>query len=124
MSNENEKQADGTIPLATGKAWAANWRSHLSTSEDVFQVRSFFVPIASINTLLTNSPGLEGIRTYMALEDSGDMTTAKMVMVAIVDGEEVLTLPHEHGKVHSGTVDMFTPCPPYCPTGGGPTLES
>nr|WP_294941213.1 hypothetical protein [uncultured Mucilaginibacter sp.] len=111
---------DGTIPLATGKAWAANWRSHLSTSEDVFQVRSFFVPIASVNTLLTNNPGLEGIRTYMALEDVGDMTTAKMVMVAIVDGEEVLTLPGEK----SGAVDMFTPCPPYCPTGGGPTLES
>lgn len=124
MSNETENPTDGTIPLATGKAWAANWRSHLSASEDVFQVRSFFVPIASINTLLTNSPSLEGIRTYMALEDSGDMTTAKMVMVAIVDGEEVLTLSEENGEVQSGTVDMFTPCPPYCPTGNGPTLES
>jgi hypothetical protein len=120
MSNETENPTDGTIPLATGKAWAANWRSHLSTSEDVFQVRSFFVPIASINTLLTNNPNLEGIRTYMALEDVGDMTTAKMVMVAIVNGEEVLTLPN----AKSGTVDMFTPCPPYCPIGGGPTLES
>jgi hypothetical protein len=116
---------DGTIPLETAKAWAANWRSHLSTSEDAFQGRSFFIPITSINTLLANSEGIEGVRAYIGLEDEADTLTAKLVMVPIVNGEEVHTLPGENGgDVRSATVDLVNACPPFCPTGGGPTLES
>jgi hypothetical protein len=116
---------DGTIPLETAKAWAANWRTHLSNSGDVFQGRSFFIPIVSINTLLANSPNAEGVRAYIGMEDETDLLTAKLVIVSVVNGEEVLTLPGENGgEDRPGTVDLVTACPPVCPTGGGPTLES
>jgi hypothetical protein len=116
---------DGTIPLATAKAWAANWRTHLSNSEDVFQGRSFFIPRVSINTLLANSPNAEGVRAYIAMEDETDPLTAKLVIVSVVNGEEVLTIPGENGGEHRpGSVDLVTICPPNCPTGGGPTLEN
>ena len=116
---------DGTIHLETAKAWAANWRTHLSNSGDVFQGRSFFIPIASINTLLANSPNAEGVRAYIGMEDETDLLTAKLVIVSVVNGEEVLTLPGENGgEDRPGTVDLVTACPPVCPTGGGPTLES
>ena len=43
----------------------------------------------------------------------------------VVNGEEVLTIPGENGgEDRPGTVDLVTICPPNCPTGGGPTLES
>ncbi|MEO7214630.1 hypothetical protein [Mucilaginibacter sp.] len=123
-TNSNES-ADGTIPLETAKAWAANWRTHLSNSEDVFQGRSFFIPIVSINTLLANSPNAEGVRAYIGMEDETDPLTAKLVIVSVVNGEEVLTLPGENGgEDRPGTVDLVTACPPVCPTGGGPTLDS
>ncbi|MBD1363253.1 hypothetical protein IDJ77_05455 [Mucilaginibacter sp. ZT4R22] len=121
----NNDNPDGTIPLETAKAWAANWRSHLSTSEDEFQGRSFFIPTASINTLLANSPNAEGVRAYIGMEDETDPLTAKLVIVSVVNGEEVLTIPGENGgEDRPGTVDLVTACPPVCPTGGGPTIES
>lgn len=116
---------DGSIPLATAKAWAANWRTYLASSEQAFVGRSFFIPIVSINTLLTNSPTTEGVRAYIGLEDETDTTTAKLVLVAVVDGEEVHTIPGENGgEDKNGAVDLAIVCPPYCTGGGGDTLES
>ncbi|OOQ60841.1 hypothetical protein [Mucilaginibacter pedocola] len=116
---------DNSIPLETAKAWAANWRTFLSTTQQSFEGRSFFIPIDSINNLLANSPNLEGVRAYIGLEDETDPLSAKLVMVAVVSGDEVLTLPGSTGNNGPyGPVDMVTVCPPHCPVTNGPTLES
>ncbi|RWY53800.1 hypothetical protein [Mucilaginibacter gilvus] len=123
-TNSNES-VDGTIPLATAKAWAANWRTYLASSEQVFVGRSFLIPIVSIQTLLTASANAEAVRAYIGLEDETDPLTAKLILVPVINGEEVHTIPGENGgEDKSATVDLVNSCPPFCPTGGGPTLES
>lgn len=116
----NNASSDATIPVAEAIAMAANWRTFLAAQEPDFAGRSFLIPIASIKHLVDHHPTADSVRAYIGLEDATDPLTAKLIMTAIVDGNEVHTLPGGASAV----VDLAIVCPPHCPVGGGPTLEN
>ncbi|AMR33639.1 hypothetical protein A0256_20500 [Mucilaginibacter sp. PAMC 26640] len=120
MSEEISQSQEATIPLANAIAMAANWRTYLAAADPEFVGRSFLIPIASIKHLVDHNEDAESVRAYIGLEDATDLSSAKLIMVAIVDGNEVHTLPGGASNV----VDLAIVCPPHCPVGGGPTLEN
>jgi len=87
---------DGSIPLNDAVDLTANWREYLAT------------------------PNAEAVRAYTGLEDPTDPTTAKLVLVPVVEGQDVpiLTLPGGDGSVQVNVFDMSTACPPDCPSTG------
>lgn len=120
MSEETSQPQDATIPVADAIAMAANWRTYLQAADPEFVGRSFLIPIASIKHLVDHNPDAESVRAYIGLADATDLATAKLIMVAVVNNEEVHILPGGGSNV----VDLAIVCPPNCTGGGGPTLEN
>jgi len=111
---------DGSIPLNDAVDLTANWREYLATSDDGFVTQSFLIPIASFNNIVLYNPEAEAVRAYIGLEDPTDPTTAKLVLVPVVEGQDVpiLTLPGGDGSIQVNVFDMSTACPPDCPSTG------
>ncbi|MET3978843.1 hypothetical protein ABIB62_001412 [Mucilaginibacter sp. UYP25] len=117
---------DGTIPVATAKEWAANWRAYLTATNPDFEIRSFTIPIVDFQNIMLYNPAAEAVKAFIGLTDETDPMSAQLMLVPITEGEEVHTLPLVGGPVgdsQSNIYDMTTACPPTCGAGVGDTLD-
>lgn len=110
---------EGTIPVNEAIDWAQNWRTYIATSGQVFNVESFEIPIIDFKNILLHNPDAESVRAYIGLEDATDPTTAKLMLVPVVDGHDVVVIPTTgNGGVGDGdqsnVYDVTKPCPPTC----------
>ncbi|MCO5934012.1 hypothetical protein NAF17_00550 [Mucilaginibacter sp. RB4R14] len=118
---------DGTIPVATAKEWAANWRDYLLTADSDFITRSFEIPIVDFQNILLYNPTAQSVKAFIGLKDIGAPLTAQLMLVPVVAGQEVHTLQLVGGlvgDVQSNIYDMTTACPPTCSTIVGDTLDN
>jgi len=123
MSSTNDP--DGTIPVTTAKEWAENWRIYLATATTDFVTRSFLIPIIDFQNILLYNPNAESVRAYLGLEDAQDVTSVKLMLVPVNEGEEVhyVSVGSAPGEPKSNVYDFTTSCPPTCGSGVGDTLE-
>nr|WP_067060867.1 hypothetical protein [Mucilaginibacter sp. L294] len=131
MSTENTpiNDPDGTIPVVVAKEWAANWRTYLGNSDAEFVARSFIIPIIDFQNILLYNPNAESVRAYIGLEDAADPLTAKLLLVPVENGQEILVKDIVGGGLggpNSNVYDFTRACPPECPapTPNQDTLES
>ena len=118
---------DGTIPVDVAREWAANWRTFISTTNPDFITRSFLIPIVDFQNIVLYNPTAEAVKAFIGLTDPEDATTAKLMLVPVLEGEEKLELPLVGGglgEIQSNVYDMTTACPPTCGTPVGDTLDS
>ncbi|HTH83279.1 MAG TPA: hypothetical protein VL490_10110 [Mucilaginibacter sp.] len=113
---------EGTIPVAEATRLTANWRAYLQVSKQAFATHAFLLPIIDFKNILQYNPDAEGIRAYIGLDDANDPTSAKMILVPVVNGQDVCYLPKPPGASlgdddddTSNTYDVSTTCPPECP---------
>ncbi|RFZ84085.1 hypothetical protein DYU05_00140 [Mucilaginibacter terrenus] len=111
---------DGTIPVQDGVNWTTNWRTYLDQSDNDFHIQYFNIPIVDFQNILTFNPGAESVRAYIGLTDATDPMTAKLILVPVVDGHDVIVVhPDLGGGVagdgQSNIYDMTQACPPNCP---------
>ncbi len=121
---------EGTIPVSQAMQMTANWRKYLESSEQVFNVRSYLIPIIDFQNILKYNPDAEAVRAYLGLGDAGDPATSQLLLVPIVDGKEVIylsTADKVGGKDgddgDSNIYDLTNPCPPQCGSGTGDGLD-
>ena len=125
MSDENTQSTgpDGTVPVNSAIQWAQNWRTYLTTSGQAFNIQSFLIPIIDFKNILLNNPDAEGVRAYIGLDSATDPATAKLLLVPVVDGQDVLIVDTDYtgGLLGDGDVsnvyDMTRACPPNCTVG-------
>ncbi|MDB5135919.1 MAG: hypothetical protein JWP37_2522 [Mucilaginibacter sp.] len=118
---------DGTIPVATAREWAANWRTYISTSGQDFITRSFLIPIIDFQNILLYNPDAENVRAFIGLTSATDPLTAKLILVPVTADEELLYLPVYGGGIGettSNVYDMTKACPPECNTPVSDTLDA
>jgi len=107
---------EGTIPVEHAIELTANWRKYLATSEPDFVAQSFFVPIIDFVNILKHNPDAEGVRVYLGLEEANDPMSAKLVLVPVSRGHDVVHLDHGNGgELSSNVWDLTKVCPPICP---------
>jgi len=110
---------DGTIPVKDAIQLAANWRNYLETSGQAFAAHAFLIPIIAFKNILLYNPLAEGVRAYIGLADSADPTTAKLLLVPVVNGDDVPYLV-QNGSLSgvneglSNVFDLSALCPPFC----------
>ncbi len=118
---------DGTIPVATAKEWAANWRDYLLTADSGFITRSFEIPIVDFQNISLYNPTAQSVKAFIGLKDIGSPLTAQLMLVPVVAGQEAHTLQivgGPFGDTQSNIYDMTTACPPTCSTIVGDTLDN
>lgn len=115
MSNLPNDPA-GSIPVTQAAEWTANWRAHVTASNQAFNKHAFLIPIECIKNILLYNENAEGIRAYLALETAGDPTTPKLVLVPVVNGDDVVNQPADNTK--SNVYNHTAHCPPNCSTDG------
>jgi hypothetical protein len=120
MSTENtlNNDPDGTIPVDIARVWAENWRTYISTSGSEFVTRSFLIPIIDFQNILLYNPDAESVRAYIGLESATDPLTAKLMLVPVEGGQEVLVKDIVGGGLgdpNSNVYDFTKACPPDCP---------
>lgn len=113
MATENN-QNPGSTPIKDAIEATTNWRTYLSASKSEFDLKSFWMSIDTIKSLLEQTPDADGIRIYLGLENAEDPTSFKFVTVSTKDQKDVFELPD--GKPCSPPPPPIY-CPPYCPTG-------
>ena len=119
----NNSDSDGTIPVDDAAKMIENWKTYLAESKQDFIVQSYYVPIASLQSLLKNNPTAEAARVYLGLADSKDPSTSQILFIPIVDGKiKPYIGPDNNGGVgdpidDSNVYDLSAPCPPNCGTG-------
>src|ERR1700743_3437468 len=132
MATEDPTSPDGTVPVSQALVMTANWRAYLDASGSDFNVRSYYIPIISLQNLLKYNPDAEGVRVYIGLGDTEDMTSTNLLFTPVIDGKE---MPYRQiPGVNYGTgddpcttddcsniYDLAEPCPPYCAPGGPPS---
>ena len=107
---------EGTIPVAEAIELTSNWRTYLTEVNPAFAAHSFFVPIIDFVNILKYNPTAEGVRVSLGLENSNDPTSAKLVLVPVSNGEDVVYLQQDNGVGEGSNVfDMTIVCPPVCP---------
>ena len=129
MSTENtsNNDPDGTIPVDVARAWAENWRTYIAAEDPGFVIRSFFIPIIDFQNIVLYNPDAEGVRAFIGLEDETDPLTAKLMLVPVVNGEEILVKSVVGGGLgdpNSNIYDLTRACPPDCVNPVGDTLDS
>jgi hypothetical protein len=101
--------AGDPISLATGKAWAANYKA-----ANPKEIRGHYFGREIIQQILDQTD-CSGIRMYYALDDKG----IKQLLLVGVDfnGNDQLPIEGIAGLNRSGNViaDASFPCPSYCP---------
>jgi len=115
MSTTNDPE--GTIPFSDAIDMTANWRQHLASSGQPFVTQSFLIPIVSFTNILLYNPDAEGVNAYIGLENPTDLTTAKLILVPVVNGQDVPVIPNPNGKansIQSNVYDLASSCPPFC----------
>jgi len=118
MSTTNDPA--GSIPLNNAIDLTANWRKYLASSKQTFATHSFLIPFVSFTNIVLYNQGAEGVRAYIGLEDPTDPTTAKLVLVPVVNGQDVPILHNLTGdedSIQSNVFDLSSSCPPLCPVG-------
>lgn len=131
MNNLNYPSAgpEGTIPVNNAIDYAKNWRQFLSAALPAFMAHSFLLPIADFKNILKYNPDAEGVRAYIGLESPDDPMSAKLILVPVVDGQDILVVPVPTedgglgGEDQSNTYDVSVLCPPTCPPPGSPMNE-
>lgn len=131
MSNTNYPTAgpDGTIPVNDAIDYAKNWRQYLVNAKPDFKGQSFLLPIVDFQNILKFNPDAEGVRAYIGLESADDPMSAKLILVPVVDGKDVLVVPVPTqegdlgGDDQSNTYDVSMLCPPTCAPVGSPMNE-
>jgi hypothetical protein len=95
--------------------YAENWRE---TKKIVFpdgQVfKAFNIPASDIVDLYKKlqEPGVSSFRAYMALGDKNDMSSIRLLLVAVdINGHDVI---NKNAADDSGIFDFTTPCPTQC----------
>jgi hypothetical protein len=129
MSNENTStnDPDGTIPVELAREWADNWRTYLSTSDSEFIARSFLIPIIDFQNIMLYNPDAEAVRAFIGLESATDPLSAKLMLVPVENGQEVLVKAIAGGGLggsESNVYDFTKACPPDCPVTVGDTLDA
>jgi hypothetical protein len=129
MSTENTptNDPDGTIPVDTAREWAENWRTFIATEDPAFIVRSFLIPIIDFQNIVLYNPGAEAVKAFIGLEDATDPLTARLMLVPVEGGEEVLiktVVGGGAGYPISNVYDLTKACPPDCVNPVGDTLDS
>lgn len=129
MSTENTStnDPDGTIPVEIAKEWAENWRTYLATSDSEFIARSFLIPIIDFQNIMLYNPDAEAVRAFIGLESATDPLTAKLMLVPVQNGEEILVkaiVGGGLGESQSNIYDFTKACPPDCVTPVGDTLDA
>ena len=123
LTNYPATGPDGTIPVNDAIQLAKNWRDFLTASNQQFVGRSFFIPIIDFSNIQAFNPDAEGVRAYIGLDDPADPMTAKLILVPVVNGQDVLVVypdasPGNLGDDgQSNTYDLTRMCPPVCPVG-------
>jgi len=111
---------DGTVPVPQAMQMTANWRTYLESSQQVFNVRSYLIPIIDFKNILKNNPDAEAVRAYIGLTDAADPATSQLLLVPIVNGKEIIHLSTgdngggDGDDGDSNIYDLTTPCPPQC----------
>lgn len=128
MSTENTPIADpdGTIPVDVAREWADNWRTYIATSGSEFIARSFLIPIIDFQNIMLYNPDAEAVRAFIGLESATDPLSAKLMLVPVENGQEVLVkslVGGELGGSQSNVYDFTKACPPDCPVTVGDSLE-
>ncbi len=115
MANEHHHhQHPGLISVSEAVKVTANWREYLSSSNNEFNLRSFWIDIDKIKSLLERNPHADGLRVYLGLKDAADPTSFKFVTVPTHHKEDVVELPN--GEPNMDPPPIY--CPPICPMGG------
>ncbi|MBD1395325.1 hypothetical protein [Mucilaginibacter glaciei] len=128
-SNNQSTGPDGTIPVNDAITLTRNWRTYLAASQQGFIAQSFSIPIVDFQNILTYNPDAEAVRAYIGLESATDPLSAKLVLVPVVDGQDVLfidtTTPGGVGgdPNSSNVYDLTNVCPPTCAATGSPLSE-
>jgi len=123
MSTENDpNNPEGSIPVNDAVTLTANWRTFLANANQEFATRAFLIPIITFKNILLHNPDADGVRAYIGLEDPNDATTAKLVLVPVVNGEDIPILYKDGSggpgtELQSNIFDFSKACPPVCPTG-------
>lgn len=123
MQNNNNSlpEATGKITVAEAVELTSNWRTYLENNDLELQTRSFLISINSITNLLAENPDAEGVRMYLGLKDAEDPNSGKVVLVAVVNGDDVIYVPGSNGDPDSvddsNVYDRTSTCPPDCPPG-------
>jgi hypothetical protein len=106
----------GTIPVEVAIELTANWRKYLTTSNPAFATQSFLLPMVDFQNIVKYNPDAEGVRVYLGLEDATDPTSAKLVLVPVSKGADVVHLKRGNGDPDGSNVfDLSKACPPICP---------
>ncbi|MBL4674890.1 MAG: hypothetical protein JKY70_01580 [Mucilaginibacter sp.] len=116
---------EGSIPTSEADQMIANWKAFTEEPESNFSILSFSTPIADFTNIVKFNPGAESVRVHLGLETAGDPTTAKLIFIPVVNGEQLkrIVMPQGGGSgteveggdgSQSNTYDITRPCPPYC----------
>lgn len=115
MATENNHPPHpGSISVELAAEFTSNWRTYLAASNNEFDLKSFWISIEHIKSLLAHNPDADGMRVYLGLSDPENPTSFKFVTVTTKHQEDVIELP-------DGAPNLIPPpvyCPPVCPTGG------
>jgi len=114
MPTEHEHHHPGSPSVEEAIEATKNWRTYLAESNSEFDLKSFWISIDKIKSLLEHNPDADGIRTYLGLENAADPTSFKFVTVTTKNEVDVVELPD--GKPDVIVKHLY--CPPVCPTGG------
>ena len=121
MSDQNYPTSgpDGTVPVNDAITWAANWRTYLAASGQAFNVQLFDIPIVDFSNILLHNPDAESVRAYIGLDSATNPATAKLLLVPVVDGQDVLHIDTlSNGGLPGGSIsnvyDLTAACPPNC----------
>lgn len=112
MANENEQESH-TIPVAEAVRLTTNWRNWMADPDGEFEKKAFLIPIEVINDLLSVNTGIAGVRAYLTLDDTENITTANLLIVPVKNGRDVLVHPNGDSNVYN----TIKPCPPECDDG-------
>ncbi len=106
-----------TVPVQEAARMTRNWRNFISKESQEFKIKGFLIPIEDIKEILQYNPNAEGIRTYLALENENDPSSAKLMIVPVVNGNDVIYRPASSNLTdvkESSVYDFTSPCPSVC----------
>lgn len=114
--NDNFSDSPSSIiPVADAVVITANWRIYTATSGQNFNIKGFYIPVTTVNELLSNNPDIDGIRAYLGLKTVDDPTSATLLLVPVKNNADIIRRPMEQsGAEDSNIYDRIPPCPPIC----------
>lgn len=102
-----------TIPLATAKKWAKEWRDDQASYNKYFELRAFNIPEDDLKDVLKD-PGVKSIRAYIGVEKTtagGKNTFEEKLMIVGVDKNNNDIISRNGNSL---IFDFSHPCPSAC----------